>query len=217
MASKILFTQVPSKTPAPVSRNPTQWPVGVKKPLYQTTINPVPPPPAVATPAPVEEAKEIKDQEMPPAVPELLRETTQAPDEDEATADEAQDEHQEVEEETKPKKKRKFVPKNKKPCPESAQDCAKCQHDKERGIVSNPSAWNTYLKQFEAANPTMDTFTCRVRARQLYVPRSGKRKSFERIYRETYMAHHPAAKKLDDDSLRRAIRESFTNETFACV
>jgi len=163
------------------------------------------------------------DTDMVPRVPPLQRETTvagseevvpetQRDEDEEVTSDEAE---AEAEKSEPSPKKRKFPIKPKKPLPESAPECAKCLHDKEHR-VPNPSAYNTFLKQFEAANPTLDAFSCKIRARQLYVPQSGKRKSFERVYRDTYMAHHPSAKKLDDDTLRKNIREAFVNETFSC-
>jgi len=113
------------------------------------------------------------------------------------------------------KTKRKPPPPRKKdPLPEPHPDCARCKAPKVKG-PNTTQAWHEFKKKFELEHPDLDKFELDVEARKHYVPQSGKAKSFERIYREQYLARHPGERtKYSPEELALRIREAYVNERF---
>lgn len=100
---------------------------------------------------------------------------------------------------------------SKKRCLTLATECAKCT--KKRSRRSEPSAWMMFLKKFQLANPGMSVGESQVQARKLYIPKNGRLKSFERVFREFWRAKNPSYKELHPaDAGKGKMREDFLSK-----
>lgn len=110
------------------------------------------------------------------------------------------------------KKKRKAPPA--KAAPQSHPDCERC---KKKPAPTRVNPWNQFLKAYIKSHPELTVEDAKIEARKRYVPANGRKKSFERIYKETFLARHPSFKfkGLQDEELRDVIRDSFLKESLA--
>lgn len=70
--------------------------------------------------------------------------------------------------------------------------------------------WGRYLFKFKAEHPQLDSHTAKVEARKAYVPASGKKKSFQRIFAEKWKANNPLWREIKDaKEVDKRIREAF--------
>ncbi len=97
-------------------------------------------------------------------------------------------------------------PSNKKP---SAHQFKK---RKEHPVVEpeRKTRWGRYLFKFKTDHPAMDSHTAKVEARKAYIPESGKKKSFQRIFAEKWKANNPLWREIKDPKeLDAKIRDAF--------
>lgn len=98
--------------------------------------------------------------------------------------------------------------------PRPSPDCEKCNMPKTETV---PSPWHAYLREFTARHPTLSKEEVMMKARLQYVPPSGKKKSFEKLYTQWYMAMHPhfALSKPTPEEISKVVRKAFVKEDFA--
>jgi hypothetical protein len=73
----------------------------------------------------------------------------------------------------------------------SHPECTRCTQRKKKDPNAPPSPWSLFLKKFRLENPGLSSGESLVQARKRYVPPSGRKKSFEVIFREVWQARHP--------------------------
>lgn len=92
--------------------------------------------------------------------------------------------------------------------PQPHPECVKCSAKKPRS--HGPSAWSVFLKKYQNENPGMAATEAIVEARKRYVPPSGRKKSFERIFRELWRIRNPCWKTLyNPEQAKDKMREDF--------
>lgn len=70
--------------------------------------------------------------------------------------------------------------------------------------------WGRYLFKFKSDHPQLDPHTAKVEARKAYVPKSGKKKSFQRIFAEKWKANNPLWREMKTSKeVDAKIREAF--------
>lgn len=99
--------------------------------------------------------------------------------------------------------------------PPKHKDCERCNAPRKEG--ANPSHWHAFLREFTSTNPKLTKEQARERARMIYVPESGKKKTFDKLYTMLWMSRHPGEMltKQSDEEIRDLVRKSFINENFA--
>jgi hypothetical protein len=84
--------------------------------------------------------------------------------------------------------------KNRKRTSSALSGCLRCE--KKRNRRTEPSAWMQFLKKFQLKNPGMSVGESQIQARKLYIPKNGRMKSYERVFREFWRAKNPSHKEL---------------------
>lgn len=80
----------------------------------------------------------------------------------------------------------------------------------EKKAVERKSPWGIFLHKFKMEHPDLCPAEATVEARKIYVPKSGKKKSFERIATEQWKASHPREwAKLTKEERIEAVRAHF--------
>ena len=101
--------------------------------------------------------------------------------------------------------------KRKAPCdrskPDAHPECDRCKERKKH--PSEKSEWNRFLKDFQYRNPDMALGESLIEARKRYVPKNGKLKSYERLWRDVWRAKNPAWKSMASEEWRGKMREDF--------
>lgn len=103
----------------------------------------------------------------------------------------------------------------------SHEACEKCMKSTQKK-TGGPSPWMTFLKSYQMKNPGMSQGQAQIEARKRYVGPSGRKKSYERIFREVWRAKNPAWKTLypgpekldppkEDSEATQKMREDFIN------
>ncbi len=75
--------------------------------------------------------------------------------------------------------------------------------------VERKSEWGRFLHDFKARHPDLAPLEATIEARKVYVPESGKQKSFERIFTEVWKTRNPRWPKMDKAERLIAIRAAF--------
>jgi len=75
--------------------------------------------------------------------------------------------------------------------------------------IERTSEWGKFLHGFKLAHPEISSLEATIEARKVYVPKSGKQKSFERIFTEVWKTQNPMWPKMDKEQRTLAIRRSF--------
>jgi len=97
-------------------------------------------------------------------------------------------------------------PSNRKP--RARQFKKRKEHPTEEPERKTP--WGRYLYAFKKEHPEMDKHTAKVEARKTYIPESGKKKSFQRIFAEKWKANNPLWTQIKDpQELDNVIRAAF--------
>lgn len=76
-------------------------------------------------------------------------------------------------------------------------------------IVECKTPWGQFLRKFKAEHPDLSSAEAEIEARKNYIPKSGKEKSFERIFSEVWKRKNPKWEKLTKEELRATIRADF--------
>ena len=98
---------------------------------------------------------------------------------------------------------------------ESHPECQRCTQAKAQK-TGTPARWIQHVAEFIKAHPELPEGEARIRARKEYIPSNGRKKSFERIYKEAWKARHPAEmlKNLTKEELDEKIRQDFLKRDF---
>ncbi len=83
---------------------------------------------------------------------------------------------------------------------------AKKQDKKE---VERRSEWGKFLHKFKQEHKEYHSLQATIEARKVYIPSSGKQKSFERIFTEVWKTKNPMWQSMSKEQRVLAIRESF--------
>lgn len=75
--------------------------------------------------------------------------------------------------------------------------------------VERKSDWGRFLHEFKIKNPELCPLEATIEARKVYVPKSGKQKSFERIFTEVWKQQNPMWLRMGKEERVAAIRKSF--------
>jgi hypothetical protein len=75
--------------------------------------------------------------------------------------------------------------------------------------VERKSEWGRFLHNFKLQHPQLHSLEATIEARKVYVPQSGKQKSFERIFTEVWKVNNPHWQKMSKEQRTSAIREAF--------
>lgn len=75
--------------------------------------------------------------------------------------------------------------------------------------IIRKSEWGRFLHAFKEENPDLYPLEATIEARKLYTPKSGKQKSFERIYSEVWKQRNPKWAKMSKEERTLAIRNDF--------
>jgi hypothetical protein len=75
--------------------------------------------------------------------------------------------------------------------------------------VERKSEWGRFLHKYKQDNPDLCPLEATIEARKLYTPKSGKQKSFERMYTEVWKQKNPKWPKMSKDERTAAIRADF--------
>jgi hypothetical protein len=75
--------------------------------------------------------------------------------------------------------------------------------------VERKSEWGRFLHEFKTKHSDMCPLEATIEARKVYIPKSGKQKSFERIFTEVWKQQNPMWQRLDKQERVAAIRKSF--------
>ncbi len=75
--------------------------------------------------------------------------------------------------------------------------------------VERKSSWGIYLHQYKLDHPDLASLEATIEARKEYVPKSGKQKSFERIFTEVWKTKNPRWKQFSKEQRIAAIRADF--------
>lgn len=93
--------------------------------------------------------------------------------------------------------------------PPSHPDCTKCSVKRSK-VPGQGSAWSQFLKKYMAANPSMSVNEATIEARKRYVPPSGHKKSYERIFKEIWRLQHPSYKtEFTPEQAKEKMREDY--------
>jgi len=68
--------------------------------------------------------------------------------------------------------------------------------------------WQKFLKTYAADHPELSRGDALIEARKRYIGPKGKKKSFERIYREAWLAYHPSLE-MAREELNANVRKDF--------
>jgi len=94
----------------------------------------------------------------------------------------------------------------------SHPECVRCTQRKKKDPTHTPSAWSQFLKKYRLENPGLGSGQSLVEARKRYVPPSGRRKSYEVIFREVWQAKNPNWKEeFSKTDLKDKLRSEFLN------
>lgn len=75
--------------------------------------------------------------------------------------------------------------------------------------IERKSEWGRFLHQFKTSHPEMHSLEATIEARKVYIPQSGKQKSFERIYTEVWKVKNPRWQQMSKEQRVAAIRADF--------
>jgi len=75
--------------------------------------------------------------------------------------------------------------------------------------IERKSEWGKYLHDYKLAHPDICSLEATIEARKTYIPKSGKQKSFERIFTEVWKTKNPMWQKMTKEQRTLAIRAAF--------
>lgn len=75
--------------------------------------------------------------------------------------------------------------------------------------VERKSEWGRWLHDFKVSHPDMHALEATIEARKTYIPKSGKQKSFERIFTEVWKTKNPRWATFTKEQRHAAIRADF--------
>lgn len=75
--------------------------------------------------------------------------------------------------------------------------------------VERKSEWGRWLHQYKVDHPNLAPLEATIEARKTYIPKSGKQKSFERIFTEVWKVKNPRWTTFTKEQRHAAIRADF--------
>jgi uncharacterized short protein YbdD (DUF466 family) len=75
--------------------------------------------------------------------------------------------------------------------------------------IERKSDWGKFLHDFKQKHPDIYGLEATIEARKVYVPKSGKQKSFERIFTEVWKQTNPGWPRMTKEERTAAIRKAF--------
>jgi hypothetical protein len=75
--------------------------------------------------------------------------------------------------------------------------------------IERKSEWGKFLHKYKLEHPDVYGLQATMDARKVYVPKSGKQKSFERIFTEVWKQKNPDWQRFDKEQRLAAIRADF--------
>jgi len=89
-------------------------------------------------------------------------------------------------------------------------ECTLCPPKKQKKGPAELTEWNAFLKKFRLEHPGMVSGEVTMEARKRYVPSSGKKKSYERLWKEVWRYRNPQWKDMyTPEEAKEQMRKDF--------